>query len=82
MNLLPDWKIILRRAHSVRFASLASFFSVVQAILMGWQSIDLSTLPIPDSWRVTIYLGLTGAAAIAAALAVVFRVIPQPAMWR
>lgn len=76
--LIPGWKDILLRAHSIKFASLATFFSAMLATIQSWQMIDLHSLPIPEVWAERLTLGLATAATICGVLTIIMRIVAQP----
>lgn len=63
MKLVPEWKIVLRRAWSVRFALLSAVLSAIEVILQLYAESNGTFA--------------TGAA-VAAAVAAMVRIVAQP----
>lgn len=67
MKLIDEWKLVLRKAWSTRFAAISSVLAVLQAVVPS-----LDGLIPPSTFAVL--------SAITAILAIVARVVDQPAM--
>jgi lysozyme len=80
--LIPGWKDILRRAHSIKAASLVVFFSSIGATIQSWQLYDLHSLPIPTVWADRVTLAMAIAAMLCGAMTIFLRLVSQPVLAR
>ena len=78
MKIVANWKLLLKRAHSVRMAYLVVALSTADAILQGLEKVDLSMLPFSPETSSYIQITLTAAAALAGVGVAVARVLYQP----
>ena len=77
MNLIDDWRLVLKRAASVKLAGVVVVLASAQGALQAMMQIDLSVLPISEDAVAYVQMALAGATALAGVGVIVARIVQQ-----
>ena len=77
MTLIEEWRLVLKRAASIKLAGVVVVLASAQAALQAMAQIDLSSLPIATETAGYIQMTLATATALAGVGVIIARLLQQ-----
>ena len=77
MTLIEEWRLVLKRAASIKLAGVVVVLASAQGILQALMQVDLSGLPISPEAAAYVQITLAAATALAGVGVIIARILQQ-----